>query len=77
MGMNKEWVIDIFLNDKNWQVGNWQTVIDTLIAIIEAQRQNYPQRFGDVNHFRTKHTEHKIFVLINNYKHKYLYLYFF
>ena len=34
-----------FPNNKILQVANWQIATDRLIAIIKAQRQNFPQGF--------------------------------
>ena len=37
--------LDFFPGHENWRVRNWQIDRDTLIAIINAQRQNFPQGF--------------------------------
>ena len=36
--------IGIFPNEQNWRIGNSHIATDTLIAIIKAQRQNFPRR---------------------------------
>ena len=36
---NYRFVRDLFPNEKNARIGNWQIATDTLIAIIKAQRQ--------------------------------------
>ena len=38
---------DPFRNEKNLQIGNWQDDTDTLIAVIKAQTQNFPEGFRD------------------------------
>ena len=47
--------MDILPNEENWQIGNWQIATDTIIANIEAQRQNFKWGFRDMIHFETKH----------------------
>ena len=40
-------VLDIFSNDENLQVANWQIDTNTLIATIKAKSQNFSQGLGD------------------------------
>ena len=38
-------LIDIFPNGDNLEIANWQIATDTLIAILKAKSQNFPQGF--------------------------------
>ena len=40
---------DFFPNEHNWRIRNRQIATDTLIAIINAQRQNLPKGFKNVS----------------------------
>ena len=31
--------LDLFANEEKWRIRNWQIVTDTLIVIVETQRQ--------------------------------------
>ena len=42
--------IDLIPNVQKWRIGNCHIAIDTLIAIIMAQRQNFPSRVGRMYH---------------------------
>ena len=56
---------DIFPNDENYLIGNWQIATDTIITNFKGQRQNF--QWGCIIHFVTNN---KSFALINNYKIK-------
>ena len=43
----KDKILDIFPNDENLQVVNWQTNTDRLIATIKSKGQNFSQGLRD------------------------------